>query len=87
MAFRVEPDSSPAERDGYRAFGCAPPRGEERSLAFAPGALDEDVNDAREAGREVTVEAIRTGYRPAQLAAPATPEVAVQRAFVERFPG
>jgi tRNA (adenine37-N6)-methyltransferase len=39
----------------------------------------------RVAGREVTVEAIRSGYRPAELAAPATPEVAVQRAFVERF--
>lgn len=38
-------------------------------------------------GRAVTVDAIRSGYRPAQLAAPATPEVAVQRAFVERFPG
>jgi tRNA (adenine37-N6)-methyltransferase len=38
-------------------------------------------------GRNVTVEAIRSGYRPAQLAAPATPEAAVQRAFVERFPG
>jgi tRNA (adenine37-N6)-methyltransferase len=38
-------------------------------------------------GREVTVEAIRSGYRPAQLAEAATPEVAVQRAFVERFPG
>jgi tRNA-Thr(GGU) m(6)t(6)A37 methyltransferase TsaA len=37
-------------------------------------------------GREVEVEAIRTGYRPAQLAAPATLEAAVQRAFVERFP-
>ncbi len=37
-------------------------------------------------GREVTVEAIGSGYRPAQLAAPATPEEAVQRAFVERFP-
>jgi tRNA-Thr(GGU) m(6)t(6)A37 methyltransferase TsaA len=37
-------------------------------------------------GRTVTVEAIRSGYRPAQLAAPASPEVAVQRAFVERFP-
>ncbi len=40
----------------------------------------------RVAGREVTVEGIRTGYRPAQLAAPATAEVEVQRAFVERFP-
>ena len=38
-------------------------------------------------GRAVTVEAIRSGYRPAQLVAPATPEAAVQRAFVERFPG
>jgi tRNA-Thr(GGU) m(6)t(6)A37 methyltransferase TsaA len=38
-------------------------------------------------GRAVTVEVIRSGYRPAQLAAPATPEAAVQRAFVERFPG
>ena len=38
-------------------------------------------------GREVTVEAIRSGYRPAELGAPATPEVAVQRAFVERFAG
>jgi tRNA-Thr(GGU) m(6)t(6)A37 methyltransferase TsaA len=38
-------------------------------------------------GRDVTVETIRSGYRPAQLAAPATPEIAVQRAFVERFPG
>jgi tRNA-Thr(GGU) m(6)t(6)A37 methyltransferase TsaA len=38
-------------------------------------------------GRDVTVEAIRSGYRPGQLAAPATPEIAVQRAFVERFPG
>jgi tRNA-Thr(GGU) m(6)t(6)A37 methyltransferase TsaA len=37
-------------------------------------------------GRTVTVEAIRSGYRPAQLAAPATQEVAVQRAFVDRFP-
>jgi tRNA-Thr(GGU) m(6)t(6)A37 methyltransferase TsaA len=37
-------------------------------------------------GREVTVEAIRSGYRPAQLAAPATPEARVQRAFVDRFP-
>ena len=32
-------------------------------------------------GRAVTVEAIRSGYRPAQLAAPATPEVVVQRAL------
>ncbi len=39
------------------------------------------------AGREVTVASIASGYRPAQLAAPATPEEAVQRAFVERFPG
>jgi tRNA-Thr(GGU) m(6)t(6)A37 methyltransferase TsaA len=37
------------------------------------------------AGREVTVEAILSGYRPSQLAAPATPEIAVQRAFVDRF--
>ena len=36
-------------------------------------------------GRVVTVGAIHSGYRPAELAAPATPEVAVQRAFVERF--
>jgi hypothetical protein len=34
----------------------------------------------------VSVEAIQSGYRPSQLAAPATPEVAVQRAFIERFP-
>jgi len=39
----------------------------------------------RVAGREVTVDAIVSGYRPTQLAAPATPEEAVQRAFVERF--
>jgi tRNA (adenine37-N6)-methyltransferase len=38
-------------------------------------------------GREVTVEAVGSGYRAAQLAAAATPEVVVQRAFVERFPG
>ena len=37
-------------------------------------------------GRAVTVVVILSGYRPAQLAAPATPEAAVQRAFVERFP-
>jgi tRNA (adenine37-N6)-methyltransferase len=37
-------------------------------------------------GREVTIEAIVSGYRAAQLAAAATPEAAVQRAFVERFP-
>jgi len=37
-------------------------------------------------GREVTVEAIGSGYRAAQLAAAATAEAAVQRAFVERFP-
>jgi tRNA-Thr(GGU) m(6)t(6)A37 methyltransferase TsaA len=37
-------------------------------------------------GRAVEVESIRTGYRPAQLAAPETPEMVVQRAFVERFP-
>src|SRR5262249_13337648 len=36
--------------------------------------------------RDVTVECIRTGYRPTQLAAPASPEIAVQRAFVDRFP-
>jgi hypothetical protein len=40
----------------------------------------------RVSAREVTVEAIRSGYRPAQLAAPASPEIAVQRAFVDRFP-
>ena len=39
----------------------------------------------RVTGREVTVDAIASGYRPAQLAAPATPEEVVQRAFVERF--
>jgi tRNA-Thr(GGU) m(6)t(6)A37 methyltransferase TsaA len=38
-------------------------------------------------GRVVTVEAIHSGYRPAELAAPAGPEVAIQRAFVERFAG
>jgi tRNA-Thr(GGU) m(6)t(6)A37 methyltransferase TsaA len=36
-------------------------------------------------GRDVTVDSIHTGYRPAQLAAPAAPEVAIQRAFVDRF--
>jgi tRNA-Thr(GGU) m(6)t(6)A37 methyltransferase TsaA len=36
-------------------------------------------------GREVTVDRVETGYRAAQLAAPATPEIAVQRAFVEAF--
>jgi tRNA-Thr(GGU) m(6)t(6)A37 methyltransferase TsaA len=40
----------------------------------------------RVAGRDVTVETIRSGYRPAQLAAPTTAEMAVQRAFVARFP-
>jgi tRNA-Thr(GGU) m(6)t(6)A37 methyltransferase TsaA len=37
-------------------------------------------------GRAVTVDEIRTGYRPSQLAAPASPELAVHRAFAERFP-
>ena len=36
-------------------------------------------------GRAVTVEAIHSGYRAAELAAPAAPEVLLQRAFVERF--
>jgi tRNA-Thr(GGU) m(6)t(6)A37 methyltransferase TsaA len=38
-------------------------------------------------GRRVTVEAIGSGYRAAELAAAATPEVAVQQAFVARFAG
>jgi tRNA-Thr(GGU) m(6)t(6)A37 methyltransferase TsaA len=38
-------------------------------------------------GREVTVEAIRSGYRAAQLAEGATAEALVQRAFVATFPG
>jgi tRNA-Thr(GGU) m(6)t(6)A37 methyltransferase TsaA len=37
------------------------------------------------AGRDVTVELIRSGYRPAELADPKTPEIAMQRAFIERF--
>jgi tRNA-Thr(GGU) m(6)t(6)A37 methyltransferase TsaA len=37
-------------------------------------------------GREVTVTSIRSGYRPAQLAEPASPAIAVQAAFVRRFP-
>lgn len=36
-------------------------------------------------GRTVTVETIASGYRPAELAASPSPEVAVQRAFVARF--
>lgn len=38
-------------------------------------------------GREVMVEAIRSGYRAAQLAEGTTAEVQVQRAFVTMFPG
>ncbi len=38
-------------------------------------------------GREVTVEAVASGYRAAQLEAGGSAEVEVQRAFVERFPG
>jgi hypothetical protein len=38
-------------------------------------------------GREVTVEAIRSGYRAAQLAEGATADARVQRAFVATFPG
>jgi tRNA-Thr(GGU) m(6)t(6)A37 methyltransferase TsaA len=38
-------------------------------------------------GREVTVEAIRSGYRAAQLAEGATPDARVQQAFVATFPG
>lgn len=36
-------------------------------------------------GRAVTVDAIGSGYRAAELASSAAPEVALQRAFVERF--
>jgi tRNA-Thr(GGU) m(6)t(6)A37 methyltransferase TsaA len=36
-------------------------------------------------GRTITIEAICVGYRPAQLAALVTHEVAIQRAFAERF--
>jgi tRNA-Thr(GGU) m(6)t(6)A37 methyltransferase TsaA len=36
-------------------------------------------------GRAVTVDAIVSGYRPAELATSAAPEVALQRAFTERF--
>ena len=57
VAFRVLLESSADEWDGCLAFGCAAPRGEERSLVFAPGALDEDEHDALEAGQTVTVEA------------------------------
>jgi tRNA (adenine37-N6)-methyltransferase len=38
-------------------------------------------------GREVTVEAIRSGYRAAQLAEGATADARVQQAFVATFPG
>lgn len=36
-------------------------------------------------GRRVEVEEIASGYRPKELATSSAPEVAVQRAFVERF--
>jgi tRNA (adenine37-N6)-methyltransferase len=37
-------------------------------------------------GRRVTVAAVFSGYRPAQLASSSDPAVALQRAFIERFP-
>jgi len=39
----------------------------------------------RVVGREVTVHQIYTGYRPAELAAPASRAVEIQRSFVDRF--
>lgn len=39
----------------------------------------------RVSGREVTVDAITSGYRPAELQSSTAPEVALQRAFVARF--
>lgn len=41
----------------------------------------------RVAGREVTVDAITSGYRPAELHTSTAPEVTLQRAFVARFEG
>ena len=41
--------------------------------------------DFRVDGRAVTVDGIASGYRPRELASPATPGVAVHRAFVARF--
>jgi len=57
VAFRVRIDSAEGECDALAAFGFAGPSGEERSLVFAPGVLDDDERDALEAGQEVTVEA------------------------------
>ena len=38
-------------------------------------------------GRQVTVERLQSGYRPAQLTTSTEPAIVLQAAFVERFPG